>query len=109
MTIEEIAIRREIRQILNEAGINKESLKEMAKELLQGELEKSVKRALSETNVRAMVYKTVNSYETRDTIKYAIKDALRDWVNTIDIKMEIKDRLDNQSISKELNNTINWN
>lgn len=103
MTIEEIAIRREIRQILNEAGINKESLKEMAKELLSEELTKATKRALSETNVNYEVRKVVTSYEMRDTIKYAVKEALRDWINGMDIKMEISDKENDQSIEKKLN------
>ncbi len=33
MTVEQIAIRQEIRQMLNEAGVNKTTLREMAKEV----------------------------------------------------------------------------
>lgn len=38
MTVEQIAIRQEVRQMLNEAGINKNTLKDMVKEVLQEEL-----------------------------------------------------------------------
>ena len=35
MTVEQIAVRQEVRQMLNEAGINKNTLKSMVKEVLQ--------------------------------------------------------------------------
>lgn len=42
LTIEEIAIRREIRQMLNEAGINKSVLSNMVKEVLCEEVHKVI-------------------------------------------------------------------
>lgn len=38
MTVEQIAIRQEVRQMLNEAGINKNTLKDMVKEVLKKNL-----------------------------------------------------------------------
>lgn len=42
MTVEQIAIRQEVRQMLNEAGINKNTLKDMVKEVLQEELKRAI-------------------------------------------------------------------
>ena len=50
MTVEQIAIRQEVRQMLNEAGINKNTLKDMVKEVLQEELKRAIFQALHETN-----------------------------------------------------------
>ena len=46
MTVERIAIRQEVRQMLNEAGINKNTLKDMVKEVLQEELKRAIFQAL---------------------------------------------------------------
>lgn len=43
MKIEEIYMRQEIRQMLNEAGITKNTLKDMVKEVLNEELGKACK------------------------------------------------------------------
>lgn len=51
MNIEQIAIRQEIRQMLNEAGINKNTLKDMVKEVLQEEVSKACKQAVNESDV----------------------------------------------------------
>lgn len=49
MKVEEIAIRQEVRQMLSEAGINKNTMKEMVKDVLHEELEKAIKQSLNET------------------------------------------------------------
>ena len=42
MKVEEIALRHEIRQMLNEAGYNKNTLKQLVKDVLREELEKAI-------------------------------------------------------------------
>ena len=42
MRVEEIALRQEIRQMLNESGINRETLREMAQNTIKEEVEKQV-------------------------------------------------------------------
>lgn len=48
MTIEGIAIRQEIRQMLNEAGINKNVLSNMVKEVLCEEVHKVINQQIDE-------------------------------------------------------------
>ena len=55
MKIEEIYMRQEIRQMLNEAGITKDTLKDMVKEVLNEELNKACKQAMAEYNVEGSV------------------------------------------------------
>ena len=51
MRVEEIAVRQEIRQMLNEAGINKNTLKDMVKEILQEEVSKACRQGFNEKDV----------------------------------------------------------
>ena len=55
MRVEEIAIRQEARQMLNEAGINQNTLKNMVKEILDEKLEKAIYQALHERDVNQAV------------------------------------------------------
>ena len=60
MRVEEIALRQEIRQMLNEAGINRETLREMTQNAIKEEVDKQVKFKLSQTNIMSMV--SLNKY-----------------------------------------------
>ena len=51
MTIEQIAIRQEVRQLLNEAGINKNTMKEIVNEVISEELSKAVKHVMHEMDL----------------------------------------------------------
>ena len=75
MTVEEIYMRQEIRQMLNEAGITKNTLKDMVKEVLNEELDKACKQAISEFNVEKYA-KT----QLQDSADRVLKDCLTDEV-----------------------------
>lgn len=78
MQVEEIVMRQEIRQMLNEVGINKNTLKAMAKEVLNEEIEKACKQAISEFNVEKYA-KT----QLQDSADRVLKDCLTDEVRQI--------------------------
>ena len=44
MRVEEIAVRQEVRQMLSEAGINRNTLREMTQEILREEIKKGIWR-----------------------------------------------------------------
>ena len=73
MRVEVIALRQEIRQMLNEAGINKNTLYEMAKEVMQEELEKQAKHKFDYEPVISIVVPTYNT-----PIKY-----LREMIDSV--------------------------
>ena len=87
MKAAEIALRQEIRQMLSEAGINKTSMREMAQEVLQQEIEKQVQNAISQNNINAIVYQTSRSYELKDMMREAIKSEITRNLN-IDINID---------------------
>lgn len=90
MRAEEIALRQELRQMLNEAGINKNSLQEMAKEVMQEEIAKQVKNTINQSNINGIVYRKINSYELKDMMREAIRKEISEAVEiTIDVKAVI--------------------
>lgn len=87
MRVEEIALRQEIRQMLNETGINKKNLHDMAKEVMQEEIAKQVKNALDQSNIDRIVFRKISSYELKDMMREAIRKEISEAVN---ISIEVK-------------------
>ncbi len=100
MTIEKIAIRQEIRQMLNECGINRNTLKDMVKEVLQEELEKAIKQSLNETNTAGAISTKIEQC-VKQSSNRMVREEIRDRVNSVfgrmTISVDITDK-DGQSI-----------
>ena len=62
MTVEQIAIRQEVRQMLNEAGINKNTMKKMVREIINEELNKAVRQVLHEMDLDSQIYNMANGF-----------------------------------------------
>lgn len=95
MRVEEMALRSEIRQMLNEAGFNKNTLKNEVKSVLREEIEKAVKQAVNETDFDSYVRQTADSI-IRDTTRGHLKNVINDrlvgkWFNRMEISIDIKD------------------
>ena len=81
MRVEEMALRREIRQMLNEAGFNKNTIKDLVKEVLKEELTKAIKQAVGETNYDIVGYTKSNidsviNKTTEKVVREKITDAI---------------------------------
>ena len=100
MNVEQIAIRQEIRQMLNEAGINKNTLKDMVKEVLQEEVSKACKQAINESDVDSAIAIKINDNFGR-IVREATRDEIRGRVHGIFgrmiISVDITDK-DGQSV-----------
>ena len=103
MRVEEIAVRQEVRQMLSEAGINKNTLKDMVKEVLQEEIEKACKQALNEKDVDGIVSRKIDNQFGR-LVKEATRDEIRGRVNSIFNRMiitvDITDETGTSSVTK---------
>lgn len=88
MRVEEIALRQEIRQMLNEAGINRETLREMTQNAIKEEVDKQVKFKLSQTNIMSMV--SLNKYEVRDVFREVVKEQVK---SNIKISVTVEDNV----------------
>lgn len=97
MKAAEIALRQEIRQMLNEAGINKTTLREMAKDVMQEEIERQVKNTVSQTNVNRIISDRTNTYELNRMIQTAIRETITD---SMDIHIKIDAVVDNKGKSE---------
>ena len=82
MTVEQIAIRQEIRQMLNEAGINKNTMKDLVKEVIDEELAKAVKQVMHEMDLDSKINRAAK-VDIEDKIKKEIQNSIRDRVSNI--------------------------
>lgn len=82
MTVEQIAIRQEIRQLLNEAGINKNTMKDMVKEVIDEELSKAVKQVMHEMDLDSKISRAAK-VDIEEKIRKEIQNSIRDRVSNI--------------------------
>lgn len=82
MTVEQIAIRQEIRQLLGEAGINKNTMKDLVKEVIDEELTKAVKQVMHEMDLESKIQRAAR-VDIEEKIKRELQNAIRERVNNI--------------------------
>ena len=73
MTVQEMALRNEVRQMMCEAGFNRETIKEEVKNLIKEVIAESVKQACAETNVEGIVRQYINR-NAKSVIENKISD-----------------------------------
>lgn len=99
MTVEQIAVRQEVRQMLNEAGINKNTLKEV----LQEEIQKACVQAMHEKDIDTMVHNAMNNdfnRVVRDTTKEVIRERCTSIFHRMTISVDITDENGTSSITR---------
>lgn len=94
MTVQEIAVRSEVRQMLNEAGINRDTLKDMVKESINDIVKNQVNQVLMERRDEDLS-KTVSTYLDenmngiiRKCMEQVIKDKLRFMNFSVDVNVD---------------------
>ncbi len=105
MRVEEMALRSEIRQMLNEAGFNKNTLKAEVKSVLREEIEKAVKQAVNETDFDGYIKSTAKGI-IRDATKIHLREAISDrfvskWFNSMKVTVDIKDEVGESILKAE--------
>ena len=93
MTVEQIAIRQEIRQMLNEAGINKNTMKDMVKDVIGEELTKAVKQAMYEMDIDSKINQSAKvdiEEKIRQEIKKSINDRVYNIFNRMYLSVDIR-------------------
>lgn len=76
MTIEQIAIRQEIRQMLGEAGINKNTMKDLVNEVIYEEMTKAVKQVMHEMDIDTIIHN-----KTQGSLQDAVRKELRESID----------------------------
>ena len=92
MTVEQIALRQEVRQLLNEAGINKNTLKDIVREVIDEELAKAVRQVMHEMNLPGVINQATNGNiqkVVREEIRMAIDKRVNGYFNKINVSVDI--------------------
>ena len=103
MRVEEIALRQEIRQMLNEAGINKNTMKDLVQEVIYEEMTKAVKQVMHEMDIDTIIRnKTQGSLQdaVRKELRASIDERVRGVFNRMMITVDIKDDFGHSSITR---------
>lgn len=102
MRVEEIALRSEIRQMLNEAGFNRNTIKQMVKESIDAIVMRQVNQALmerEERDLKGVVEKYLKDSlyrQVRACTEGVIREKLR-WMNfKVDVQMENKEESESE-------------
>ena len=82
MTVEQIAVRQEVRQLLNEAGINKNALKDIVREVIDEELTKAVRQVMHEMDLEDKIRKATGG-NLQDAIRKELRASIDNKVNGI--------------------------
>ena len=92
MRAEEIALRQEIRQMMAEAGLNKNTIKETAAQVLKEEVVKQAQNALKQANIDSMVRSQMQTHEFRGMLQNAVRKEVQDVIKiSVEVKAEIPD------------------
>lgn len=102
MRVEEIAIRQEARQMLNEAGINQNTLKDMVKEILEEKLDRAIDQALHEKDVDGTIGNRIDhciQSKADDIVRNEIRRKVGSIFDRMTVCVDIKDK-DGQYVTK---------
>lgn len=90
MRVEEIAMRQEIRQMLNEAGLNRDSIRAMAKAILKEEVKKQVEYSVHR-DIKQVVKENMYGIQFRNALESGIKNTLIESLN-FDIDFRVRNK-----------------
>lgn len=90
MKSEEILMRREIRQMMNEIGINKNTLKDI-KDVLHEECQKACKQAMAEYNMSESLSERVMTKALKESIQESVNSRVRSVFDRMRISIDITD------------------
>lgn len=96
MTVEQIAIRQEVRQLLAEAGINKNTMKDLVRDVVNEELNKAVRQIMHEINLDEKIGKLANG-NIQEAIRRELRDSIDKRVNGVFSRMSVSVTIKNAS------------
>lgn len=85
MTVEQIELRKILTQMLADNGINRETLKDMVREILDEKVEKAVHDVVHQTNMDNLTYS-----EMRKAISDSATDVVRRAFRSVSVSIDIR-------------------
>lgn len=89
MKVEEVAVRQEVRQLLAEAGINRDTIREMAQAAIQEAVDKQVNIKLESLNIPLSVNRAISG-AVREAARGACRKAAIELLKGATITLEDK-------------------
>lgn len=92
MTIEQIELRKILSQMLADNGINRETIGDIVKEIVEDKTGKAIKqKVLHETNLESLIYSTIKQ-EVRSIVREEIRNKLRNYHFDFNVNVEIGEK-----------------
>lgn len=88
MTVEQIAIRQEVRQLLADAGFNKNTMKDIVREVIDEELTKAVRQVMNEMDLENKIGKAANG-NLQEAIRKELRASIDNKVNGVFNRMSV--------------------
>lgn len=92
MTVEQIELRKILTQMLADNGINRETIVDFVKNIIDEKVEKSINTAVHETNIDGMVSSRVREITTR-AIQEEVARKVRTTLSSVSISLECSEKL----------------
>lgn len=98
MTVEEIEMRKVVKEMLSDVGINRETLKQAVKDILEEKINKAIMASMHETaggttfaeKLENYARNYVNSWQFREAHRELVKDTIKEELQGFRINVEIK-------------------
>lgn len=87
MTVEQIELRKILSQMLADNGINRDTIVDFVKGVIDEKVEKAINQAVNETNIDGMVNSRVKDITTR-AIQEEVARKVRSTLNSVSISLE---------------------
>lgn len=91
MTIEQIELRKMLTQMLADNGINRETIVDFVKEIVNEKVEKAIYRTVHEVDIDGMVRGTVRE-TTKRALQEEVSRKVRATLSSVSISMECHER-----------------
>ena len=92
MTVEQIELRKILSQMLADNGINRDTIVDFVKRVIDEKVEKAINQAVHETNIDGMVNSRIKEITTRE-IKDEVSRKVRQTLNSVSISLECHEKL----------------
>lgn len=97
MTVEEIEVRKVVKEMLSDVGINREMLKQAVKDILEEKINKAIVNAMHETSGGTTVKDKIQDYVARRVHSFSFDDEFRN-----EVEKAVKKEMQNFRISVEI-------
>lgn len=91
MTIEQIELRKILTQMLADNGINRETIMNFVKEIVNEKVEKAISRTVHEVDINGMVRSTVRE-TTKRALQEEVSRKVRSTLSSVSISLECHER-----------------